>query len=129
MAGYEVFKAKCANCHQEPLFTDYSFKNNGLAITTDEGRAQISQNIDDFSKFKVPTLRNVLHTAPYMHDGRFIDIEEVLEHYKNGIIQSSTLAPSLQNGIQLSSVEQTNLIFFLETLTDNELRNNPKFQE
>lgn len=129
MAGYEVFKTNCAHCHVEPLFTDYSFQNNGLNITEDIGRERISQNNADKYKFKVPTLRNVLYTAPYMHDGRFMDIDEVLQHYISGIEQSATLAPSLQNGVQLSVEQQNNLILFLETLTDEDLRNNSKFYE
>jgi len=128
-AGYEIFKANCASCHVEPLFTDYSYRNNGLASTSDEGRERISLDSDDFSKFKVPTLRNVMHTAPYMHDGRISTIDDVLTHYATGIVQSVTLDPILINGISLTEADKTNLIAFLNTLTDEELIRNSKFYE
>lgn len=121
-AGYDLFLQKCASCHTEPLFTDYSFRNNGLDIVSvDEGRFLITQIDSDKGKFKVPTLRNVLLTYPYMHDGRFFTIDQVLEHYNSGIQPHENLDPSLPNGIPLSADDKKNMKRFLETLNDYEL--------
>jgi len=118
-AGYELFLANCASCHTEPLFTNYDFINNGLdAIPADSGRYRITQNPTDIGKFKVPTLRNVLLTYPYMHDGRFFTIDAVLDHYDHGIVDSPTLSPELTNGIPLTETERFQLKKFLETLID-----------
>jgi cytochrome c peroxidase len=123
--GFDLFNQKCSSCHSGPLFTDYSFKNNGLdQLFSDIGRGLITQNVLDNGKFKTPSLRNVELTYPYMHDGRFYNLTQVLDHYSNGIQQSSTLDPSLQNGIPLTSSEKTALIAFLKTLTDYELLTN-----
>ena len=93
--GYNLFQQNCASCHKEPLFTNDSFENNGLAIDTtlnDMGRMQITQKNKDKQKFKVPTLRNVQFTFPYMHDGRFNTLNDVIKHYNSGIEKSETLA-------------------------------------
>lgn len=128
--GYSLFQQKCANCHTEPLFTDYSFRNNGLdSQFTDEGRAKITLQTEDLGKFKVPTLRNIAVTYPYMHDGRFFTLNEVLDHYASGIQHSETLDTSLENGISLTSNEKSALIAFLNTLTDYEMMNDPFFAE
>ncbi len=129
-AGYNLFLQKCASCHQEPLFTDYSFRNNGLdLVSTDEGRFLITQNESDKGKFKVPTLRNVLLTYPYMHDGRFFTIDQVLEHYNSGIKQHANLDPLLNAGLPLTSEDKKNLKRFLETLNDFELIGNKILSE
>jgi cytochrome c peroxidase len=118
-AGYDLFVQKCSSCHKEPLFTDYSFRNNGLdLLSADEGRALITQDPIDKGKFKVPTLRNILITYPYMHDGRFFTIDQVLEHYNSGVKNHENLDPNLQNGIPLSTQDKTYLKKFFETLTD-----------
>jgi cytochrome c peroxidase len=102
--------------------------NNGLdSIFTDLGRGEITFNANDNGKFKVPSLRNVELTYPYMHDGRFWSLNDVLDHYDHGIKSSSTLAPSLQNGIPLTVNEKTKLIAFLKTLTDYDLLGNSLF--
>ncbi len=119
-AGYDLFSQKCASCHTEPLFTDYSFRNNGLN-TSDDGRFLVTQNQSDKGKFKVPTLRNVLLTYPYMHDGRFFTIDQVLEHYNSGIQAHANLDAQLQNGIPLTADDKKHLKRFLETLNDYEL--------
>jgi cytochrome c peroxidase len=80
-------------------------------------------------KFKVPSLRNVELTYPYMHDGRFETLENVLNHYSTGIKQSATLDLSLSNGIALSNVEKSKLIAFLKTLTDREFIKDERFKE
>ncbi|MEZ4916393.1 MAG: cytochrome c peroxidase [Chitinophagales bacterium] len=130
-AGYAIFKTQCNTCHTEPLFTNYSYKNNGLDnnFSEDLGRGRITLSPADEGKFRVPSLRNVMQTAPYMHGGRFATINEVLNHYTNGIVQSATLDESLQNGISLSEADKTNLILFLHTLTDEDMRNNSKYYE
>lgn len=121
-AGYELFSQKCAACHTEPLFTNNAFINNGLdLVSSDLGRAKITQLENDKGKFKVPTLRNILLTYPYMHDGRFFTIDQVLEHYSSGIQAHPNLDPSLQNGIPLTASDKINLKAFFETLTDYEL--------
>ncbi|MCC6700334.1 MAG: c-type cytochrome [Fluviicola sp.] len=129
-SGYNLFQAKCSQCHTEPLFTDYQYRNNGLdASFTDLGRGLITQNTADYGKFKVPTLRNVELTYPYMHDGRFFTLNQVLDHYATGIVQSSTIDPLIQSGIPLTNTEKQQLIAFLKTLTDYELMSNPWLME
>jgi cytochrome c peroxidase len=128
VSGYELFKQKCASCHTEPLFTNHQFVNNGLdSYFTDSGRAKITFNPADNGKFKIPSLRNVELTYPYMHDGRFWSLIQVLDHYEHGIQSSETLAPELKNGISLTSSEKKQLIAFLKTLTDYHLLSNSLF--
>ena len=127
--GYLLFKKHCANCHTEPFFTNFSFENNGLkqdSSINDIGRMQITKNIQDSLKFKVPTLRNIEFTYPYMHDGRFKQLSEVMNHYTNGIIKSTTLSSHLQKPILLNSNEKVDLIAFLLTLSDKKFIFNPK---
>lgn len=129
--GYQLFKDKCVNCHTEPLFTDLSFRNNGMPVNAfhiDFGRMEISGNSSDSLKFKVPSLRNVALTAYYAHDGRFVAISEVLNHYSDGIVQGSTTDPSLQNSIPLTNLEKFYLQEFLMTLNDSALVNDPRFE-
>lgn len=128
--GYDLFKTKCASCHKEPLFTSETFENNGLPIDStlnDFGRIKITQNPKDNLKFKVPTLRNVQFTFPYMHDGRFKTLNEVVKHYNSGIFKSQTLAKQLQKPMNLTDNQRTELIAFLKTLSDTEFLFNPKF--
>jgi cytochrome c peroxidase len=133
LAGMAIFKQKCVSCHSGELFTDQSYRNNGLAVYTieDTGRARITQNEKDNYKFKVPSLRNVELTAPYMHDGRFYTLEAVLRHYNESVLDVPILDPSLKNaqklGIQTTADEQAKLIAFLKTLTDDEFLKNKKF--
>ncbi|MCU0334558.1 MAG: cytochrome-c peroxidase [Chitinophagaceae bacterium] len=126
--GYDIFKAKCATCHQEPLFTDLSYRNIGLPIDRvlqDFGRMRITKNPADSLKFKVPSLRNVMVTNYYGHDGRFFDIFQVLEHYNSGVVNGPTTDPLLRNRLPLSNFERGQLVAFLSTLTDSAfLRNN-----
>nr|WP_262903418.1 cytochrome c peroxidase [Hymenobacter psoromatis] len=125
--GLTIFRAKCGGCHVGELFTDESFRNNGLdrAFPRDSGRANITLLATDRGRFKVPSLRNVARTAPYMHDGRFATLPQVLAHYAHGVRPSPTLDPQLrrangQLGIPLSHAEQTALLAFLNTLTDEQ---------
>ena len=126
--GYSLFLAKCNQCHTEPLFTNNSYENNGLDLVfNDLGRGKITENSEDNGKFKVPSLRNIMLTYPYMHDGRFWSIDQVLDHYDHGIVHSPTLSPTLSNGISLTTLEKSRLKAFLNTLTDQELIGNPIF--
>jgi cytochrome c peroxidase len=128
--GYDLFKINCASCHKEPLFTNDSFENNGLAVDStlnDIGRMRITQNEKDKHKFKVPTLRNSQFTFPYMHDGRFNTLNDVVKHYNSGIEKHTTLAKELQKPMNLSDNERTELVAFLKTLTDKEFLFNQRF--
>ncbi|WP_299454777.1 cytochrome c peroxidase [uncultured Microscilla sp.] len=132
-AGLTLFQAKCGSCHTGALFTDFSYRNNGISTTfSDEGRARISEATEDIGKFRVPSLRNVALTAPYMHNAKFRTLEEVLKHYAEGVQPSATLDASLQRngrlGIALTSEEQRKIIVFLRTLTDNDFRSDERFQ-
>jgi cytochrome c peroxidase len=131
--GYTVFKAKCAACHKEPLFTDNSIRNNGMGLNPflkDIGRMRITNDRNDSLKFKVPSLRNVMLTFPYMHDGRFYSLSEVIEHYRSGIITTQpSLDSLLVNRITMTNFEKNNLIYFLKTLSDTTLTHNPRFAQ
>lgn len=135
--GLATFKLKCASCHKTDLFTDDSFRNNGLAINPelkDQGRMRVTLQKEDRYKFKVPSLRNVEITAPYMHDGRFGSLKSVLNFYSDGVQNTTNLDPLLKlsdgtYGIKLSHEEKENIILFLKTLTDEEFIKNPLFSE
>jgi cytochrome c peroxidase len=131
-AGYNVFKAKCASCHREPLFTDNSYRNTGLPVNpflNDFGRMRITGSRSDSLKFKVPTLRNAALTFPYMHDGRFITLGQVIEHYRTSVVPSPTLEPLVNGGISMTNTEKSNLIIFISTLTDTVLTKSPRWAE
>jgi cytochrome c peroxidase len=132
--GYELFVQKCGTCHKEPLFTDNSFRNNGIEIglNNDKGRYAVTLNQADQYKFKVPSLRNVELTAPYMHDGRFYTLDAVIDHYRSNVQTTPNLDPLLNNGalgIAITDSEKIKLIAFLKTLTDREFINNKQFAE
>ncbi len=136
LQGMKVFREKCANCHSSDLFTDGAFRNNGLPPhpeLQDLGREEVSGAAADRHAFKVPSLRNVSLTAPYMHDGRFGTLRAVLDFYGSGVIDSPTLDPFLNKdgklGIPLSSLEKEDLISFLNTLTDETYINDERFAE
>ncbi|MDO5969248.1 cytochrome c peroxidase [Flavivirga aquimarina] len=135
--GLESFKAKCTSCHATDLFTDQSYRNNGLSINpklNDKGRFNIFENPDDLYKFKVPSLRNVEKSKPYMHDGRFLTLEAVLEFYDSGLVDNGNVDPVFERvdgslGITLSDYEKESIIAFLKTLTDYEFLNDDRFAE
>ena len=134
--GLAIFQEKCATCHSSDLFTDGTFRNNGLTPNpqiNDIGRAEVSGAQTDNYKFKVPSLRNVALTAPYMHDGRFGSLTAVLDFYDEGIFDSPTLDPVLNKngklGIALETTEKTALVAFLNTLTDETYINDERFAE
>ena len=117
------FGADCFHCHGGPLFQSQSYANNGLDEKfADAGRGKITGKISDDGKFAVPSLRNAALTAPYMHDGRFATLEEVVEHYTTGVNRSATLDPNLakhpDGGVPLSAADKRTLVAFLKTLTD-----------
>lgn len=129
--GMQLFQTHCSMCHQGPLFSNFSFRNNGLdTIFKDEGRQRITELVSDRGKFRVPSLRNIAVTAPYMHDGRFFSLEEVLLHYRQGVKKSSTLDSILQTGgtlgIRITAEESKLIINFLHGLTDTLFLQNPK---
>jgi cytochrome c peroxidase len=131
--GYQIFLQKCNSCHTQPLFSDFSFRNNGLSVhplLKDSGRAHITGLPQDRWKFKVPTLRNIALTGPYMHDGRFSTLMQCLNHYTDGVTNMENLDPLLQpNGIELSTAEKNDIIAFLNTLTDYKFINDKRFSE
>ncbi len=127
--------ADCFHCHGFPLGTDNLFHNNGIDKEedwTDLGLYEITQNPMDKAKFKTPTLRNIAFSAPYMHDGRFKTLEEVIDFYNTGGHTSSTLDPLMKNpetGLLLTEDAKANLLAFLHTLSDTTFITNPAFQE
>ncbi|RYD76177.1 MAG: cytochrome-c peroxidase [Sphingobacteriales bacterium] len=135
LAGRELVKLKCGNCHTEPLFTNHSFRNNGLipSSVNDEGRFMITQLPEDRYKFKVPSLRNLAYTAPYMHDGRLLSLDGVLDHYSRHVQPIENLDPLLQQngvlGIPLNTEERKNILAFLNTLNDRSFLFDKRFAE
>lgn len=145
-AGYEAFfteEADCFHCHQAVnnafLFNDNNLHNNGLDSIidinafADKGRGEVTQNPNDNGKFRTPTLRNIALSAPYMHDGRFATLEEVIEHYSHGIQPSPTLDPIIAtkfgNGKQFTPEQKQKIIAFLHTLTDTVFTHNPALEK
>lgn len=129
--GYKVFRQNCSVCHKEPLFTNGEFANNGLSVNSklnDIGRMKITGKRSDSLLFKVPTLRNIQFTYPYMHDGRFLKLSEVISHYQNGIHLSATLSEKLKNKFSITADDKVDLISFLLTLTDRHFVFNPAYQ-
>jgi cytochrome c peroxidase len=134
--GLALVEEKCGSCHSGVLFSDFGFHNNGLSHTysEDTGRYRISLKEEDKYKFKTPSLRNLGYSAPYMHDGRFKTIDEVLDHYTDGVIESPTLAPELQRpgqapGITLSPTERQQIKAFLDALNDESFISNRELAE
>jgi len=122
-----LYGADCFHCHGGPLFQSQTFANNGLdARFADSGRMEVTRQPGDRGKFAVPSLRNVEVTAPYMHDGRFATLEQVIEHYSAGVQRSATLDPNLakhpDGGVPMTSADKKALVSFLKTLTDERYR-------
>lgn len=129
--GKDLFfsqRTQCASCHAGFNFTNYGFENNGLyANYIDQGRFILTGDIADAEKFKVPSLRNVELTSPFMHDGSIQTLEEVVEHYNSGGASNPNKSNLIQ-ALSLTETEQLELVAFLKSLTDYEFINNPKFQ-
>lgn len=131
----EFSGADCAHCHGGANFENDQYMNNGLdtdAEFTDMGREDVTNDAADRAKFKVPSLRNIAVTAPYMHDGRFQTLEEVIDHYNEGIKESSTADVTVLNtketGLFLEEQDKTDLINFLKTLTDETFLENEEYR-
>ena len=130
----EISGADCAHCHSGLDFSSHQFSNNGLdadADMADIGYMGVTGDVADLGKFKVPSLRNVMVSAPYMHDGRFADIDEVIDHYDHGAVASSSMDPMMQYnvdyGLGLTAGDRADLLAFLHTLTDEAFLENPAF--
>jgi len=131
LSGLKLFKNHCENCHKMPLFTDNTFRNIGLKPDTalrDSGRIRITGVEDDYMKFKVPSLRNVAMTYPYMHDGRFRTLQQVLRYYANGNFFGN-YDKSIERNIGLTDAEQADIIAFLKTLTDQQFLHDRRFAD
>lgn len=136
LSGMKLVEEKCKSCHSGELFTDNGYHNNGIDNSYPDdlegiyqGRFRVTYNYSDMGKFKTPSLRNIMLTAPYMHDGRFGNIDQVLEHYSNGIKNTATVSQMLyqnngQLGIPLSASEKEAIKAFLNSLTDYEFIKN-----
>lgn len=137
--GYKLFMdIGCQNCHAAPHFAGRAPSNNGLDATNekDQGLGAATHRASDFGLFKAPQLRNIELTAPYMHDGRFRTLEEVIEHYNSGIQPNPALANELRNPIdggplrmKLSDYQKQSLVAFLKTLTDPYFVEDPRFED
>ncbi|MDH5400385.1 MAG: cytochrome-c peroxidase [Cyclobacteriaceae bacterium] len=139
LRGFDIFmeetKGDCFHCHGDitnPLWTDNLFHNTGLDINPpDPGLGRITNNPNDIGKFKTPTLRNLVFTGPYMHDGRFGTLEEVVEFYSTGLQASPTIDPLMkrvsEGGVNLTTEEKADLVMFLKSLSDSSYTTNPAF--
>lgn len=142
LRGFQIFfdidpdmtkHAECGHCHNAPLFTTNEFLNNGiedvadLADFPDLGRGEFTGHRKDFGQFRVPTLRNVLYTAPYMHDGRFETLDEVIDHYVTGGHVVDNISP-IMRPLDLSADDRAALIAFITTLSDEDFLNDPRHQ-
>jgi cytochrome c peroxidase len=134
--GMLLFNQHCEACHKPPLFSDFSFRSNGLSLqlsahgTIDSGKAAVAPfSLDNMYKFKVPSLRNLKFTRPYMHDGRFQTLEQVLDHYANIDGGSPNLDPLLRNSIVLNPQQRSDLLAFLNTLDDESFVRDKRFHQ
>ena len=135
--GYNLFinegKGDCTHCHgifPNPLWTDFEFRNNGLDANPDSGLALITKRSSDVGKFKTPSLRNLVFTAPYMHDGRFQTLEQVVDFYTDSIQNgSANVDPTMLKNRNLDVLEKQDLIAFLKAITDSSFVTNPEFRQ
>ena len=135
--GMELYsntlKGDCTHCHTlGGTFSDFGYKNNGVdSFYSDPGRYKITLAANDSGKFKTPSLRNIVATAPYMHDGRFATLEQCLDHYNIGFKDSRTLDPVLKISVKgrMTRQDMDDIIAFLKTLTDEEFLANPAFSK
>ena len=128
--------ADCAHCHSGNNFENDQYMNNGLdtdAMISDIGYEKVTNDANDKAKFKVTSLRNIEVTGPYMHDGRFTTLEEVIDHYNTGIQLSASVDPAIANtestGLMLDAQDKADLVNFLKTLTDNTYLNNEDYSD
>lgn len=138
--GFELFTtnngADCFHCHgtdAQPLFTTNLFYNNGkdTVFTDKSDRYSVTGNLKDIGAYRAPTLRNILYTAPYMHDGRFKTLDEVLNFYNQNVVWSPSISPMMQRvkdgGVHLTPSQISDLKAFLSTLSDEKFITNPSF--
>ncbi|KGE12822.1 cytochrome-c peroxidase [Sphingobacterium deserti] len=124
--GYRLFQQKCASCHATELFTDQSFRNVGFPANSDTqeaGRARVTGLPADYMQFRVPSLRNIVYTAPYGSFGQFATLRDVLDYFDKGVSDAANLDPLLKangNRIPLNENEKEAILSFLETLSDEE---------
>jgi cytochrome c peroxidase len=119
--GYDIYVSNCSTCHREPLFTNGDFERNGLSIDAklqDKGRYGVTKSQQDTLRFKVPSLRNLEYTAPYMHDGRYKRLQDVINHYATLQQQPDKLSHSLSHPVLLDEKAKVDLMAFLLTLND-----------
>ena len=138
--GFNIFmdenKGDCFHCHgsdANPLWTDNVFHNNGLDSTFEDiGLGEVTNDPLDYGKFKSPSLRNLAYSAPYMHDGRFETLDDVINHYSEGLVYSETIDPLMKTvadgGVNLSAEDKADLKAFLLSLSEPEFTTNPDFQ-
>ena len=129
--GYVIFQKKCNACHTEPLFTNDEFKSNGIAFNdtlNDFGRGAVTTFRQDRFTFKVPSLRNVEMSFPYMHDGRFKTLQQVLNHYSAITGKEENISSPLNHSLNLTSNNKQDLIAFLLTLTDQKFLTKKDYQ-
>ncbi len=139
--GFNVFmdetKGDCFHCHgsdANPLWTDNIFHNNGLDTSFEDiGLGKVTNDPLDHGKFKSPSLRNLAYSAPYMHDGRFATLDDVINHYSEGLVWSYTIDPLMktfaEGGVHLSPEDKADLKAFLLSLSEPEFTTNPDFQD
>ena len=123
-------KGDCFHCHgnlNNPLWTDNVFRNNGLDQFPDSGLAEVTNKASDVGKFKTPSLRNLVFTAPYMHDGRFNTIREVVDFYVDDVIVNSPNIAATMKPRNMNEQEREDLVAFLKALTDSSFVNNSDF--
>lgn len=126
-ALFESDRTSCSTCHSGFNFTNYTFENNGLyEVYEDNGRERLTQDPDDRALFKVPSLRNVEVTGPYMHDGSISSLSDVVDHYNNGG-RDHTHKSELIRPLQLTNEEKTDIVEFLHALTDQKFITNEIF--
>lgn len=126
--GYTLFKDQCNACHTEPLFTNQTFRNNGIVLNgRDYGRGEITGNAGDSGLFKVPTLRNVYYSRPYLHDGRLSRLSDVIGHYASGRFpQTASMEMNTVSG--MNEQQRVDLMAFLLTLSDSAFVFDKRFQ-
>jgi len=132
LSGLKLFRNHCENCHKEPLFTDNSFRNIGIKPDTnfkDYGRQNVTGISSDYMKFKVPSLRNVELTYPYMHDGRFRNLQQVMNHYAKGDFYTDNVDSSIFRSVGLKEWEKSDIISFLKILTDKTFTYDRRFAD
>lgn len=134
--GYFLFfgndKVHCVSCHSGVNFSNNTFQNNGLyAEYKDEGRARITGSKTDIGKFKVPTLRNIAYTSPYMHDGSVKTLEDIMEHYSSAGTGHFNASLHVHTGseLQLTPQDKKDLVSFLNALSDEEFIRNPEYRQ